>query len=157
MKIKTLLLIPFLLSSCATNNEGSNVIDNPFVASKNAGSSVVYDDVASTTEDPYKQVEPQSEEGLIYYDRSYIGVNVGPIPTVGTVIVPDQEHCPFTPQFREDMSEMVDSIRKPIAATIATHDSICMEIRVQSVLLPTEEICEEQELYYHMLYHNGLI
>lgn len=109
MKIKTLLLIPFLLSSCATNNEGSNVIGNPFVASKNAGSSVVYDDVASTTEDPYKQVEPQSEEGLIYYDRSYIGVNVGPIPTVGTVVVPDQEHCPFTPQFRKDMSEMVDS------------------------------------------------
>ena len=106
MKIKSLLLIPFLLSSCASSTEETKT-SNPF--KETSDSKVVYDEVPSTTETPYEQLKPQAESDLIYYDRSYIGVNVGPIPTVGTVIVPDQEHCPFTPAFREELSEMVDS------------------------------------------------
>ena len=103
MKIKRLLLVPFLLSGCV---DSSKVYD-PFKETKD--NPIVYDEVNHVAELDCLNIEPKEETNLMLYPETYAGVNVGPILNIGGFDSPDQEHCPFKPEFKEILNDAFNS------------------------------------------------
>ncbi len=92
MKLKTLILIPFLLTGCTKAIEEE----------------IHYDTLSTVEEPPIKEVEAKNES-MLDYGRGYLGVNVRIDAPLGTINVPDDEHCPFKPDFRESLNYSVNS------------------------------------------------
>lgn len=103
MKIKCLLLIPFLLTGCSSTEK----VYDPFKETKN--NPIVYDEVKTFAELPYPTMEIKEEKDLMPYSSTYCGINVGPMLTIGGINIPNEENSPFKPEFRQLINDAYDT------------------------------------------------
>ena len=86
------MLIPFLLTSCS--NEPKEEVN--------------YDALEKIQSLPVERTSAEKDI-MMDYQKGYLGVNVKIDAGLTTITVPDDEHCPFEPEFRENLNSVVYS------------------------------------------------